>query len=304
LFLLENCFASFIKREKANTKTSKSQTNQFKTTKKDHTLSPQLLESHHINPTLSVLAPHLAAFKKKMNQGYGGGGGQNPQDKKRIREAEMRKLYANSWAVELMKAPCARPGFCLYASLCSPCVAWQQRKKQMYGSLQGYTCCNGGSCISGRCGEQNNPELCLACEVFWCFPSSVATTRFLIQDEQRVMNTQCDNGIIGFMLLMNQLACIFRVAAMVSNDDSIEQAADILDCISDMTYCSVCACMQTQQEAQIDFRNESMTPQQQVFQAPQVQRMAAYETQPGMYGAAPPQQPQQQQQPQPQYPKV
>ena len=58
------------------------------------------------------------------------------------------------------------------------------------------------------------------------------------------------------MLLMNQLACIFRVAAMVSNDDSIEQAADILDCISDMTYCSVCACMQTQQEAQIDFRNK------------------------------------------------
>jgi hypothetical protein len=239
-----------------------------------------------------------------MNPGYGGGpgAGQNPQDKKRIREAEMRKLYANSWAVELMKAPCARPGFCLYASLCSPCVAWQQRKKQMYGSLQGYTCCNGGSCISGRCGEQNNPELCLACEVFWCFPSSVATTRYLIQDEQRVMNTQCDNGIIGFMLLMNQLACIFRVAAMVSNDDSIEQAADILDCISDMTYCSVCACMQTQQEAQIDFRNESMTPQQQVFQAPQVQRMAAYETQPGMYGAAPPQQPQQPQQPQ--FPKV
>ena len=270
----------FFSSKRTPTKTStKSQTNQFKTTKKDHD-----------------------AFK--MNQGYGGGGGQNPQDKKRIREAEMRKLYANSWAVELMKAPCARPGFCLYASLCSPCVAWQQRKKQMYGSLQGYTCCNGGSCISGRCGEQNNPELCLACEVFWCFPSSVATTRFLIQDEQRVMNTQCDNGIIGFMLLMNQLACIFRVAAMVSNDDSIEQAADILDCISDMTYCSVCACMQTQQEAQIDFRNESMTPQQQVFQAPQVQRMAAYETQPGMYGAAPPQQPQQQQQPQPQYPKV
>ena len=243
----------------------------------------------------------------EMNRpGYGGGGpgGQNPEDKKRIREAEMRKLYANSWAVELMKAPCARPGFCMYATFCSPCVAWQQRKKQMYGSLQGYTCCNGGSCISGRCGEQNNPELCLACEVFWCFPSAVATNRFMIQDEQRVMNTQCDNGIIGFMLLMNQLACIFRVLAMVSNDDSIEQAADILDCISDMTYCSVCACMQTQQEAQIDFRNESMTPQQQVFQAPQVQRMAEYETPAGTYGAAPPQQQQVQQEAQPQYPKV
>jgi hypothetical protein len=73
---------SFRANEHQNIIKTKSQQNQFKTTKKDHD-----------------------AFK--MNQGYGGGGGQNPQDKKRIREAEMRKLYANSWAVELMKAPCA-----------------------------------------------------------------------------------------------------------------------------------------------------------------------------------------------------
>ena len=47
-------------------------------------------------------------------------------------------------------------------------------------------------------------------------------------------------------LCLNQLACLFRIAAMVSGNDEIEQIADILDCISDLVYCTVCACMQTQ----------------------------------------------------------
>jgi hypothetical protein len=33
---------------------------------------------------------------------------------------------------------------------------------------------------------------------------------------------------------------------LVSGNDEIEQIADILDCISDLVYCTVCACMQTQ----------------------------------------------------------
>ena len=100
-------------------------------------------------------------------------------EKQRIRDAEMRKLYANAWKTDLMHSPCENPPFCVYAAFCSCCVAFQQRKKQMYGSLQGYTCCNGGSCISGKCGERNNPELCLCCEVCLCFPSAVATTRYV-----------------------------------------------------------------------------------------------------------------------------
>ena len=45
-------------------------------------------------------------------------------------------------------------------------------------------------------------ELAPYVETCCCFPSAVATNRFMIQDEMRVMNTQCDNCLIGFMLLM------------------------------------------------------------------------------------------------------
>ena len=79
----------------------------------------------------------------------------------------------------------------------------------------------------------------------------------MIQDEMRVENTQCDNFIIGFMLCLNQLACVFRIAAMISGNDEIEQIADILDCMSDLTYCTVCACMQTQHQEQLKTRDPS-----------------------------------------------
>jgi hypothetical protein len=130
----------------------------------------------------------------------------------------------------------------------------------MFNDLTNYTCCNGDMCISGRCGERKCPEFCLVMEVCCCFPSAVATNRFMIQDEQRVMNTECDNCLIGFMLCMNQLACIFRIAAMISGSDTLEEAANILDCIADVTYVSVCACMQTQHHEQLKLRDPNARP--------------------------------------------
>ena len=52
----------------------------------------------------------------------------------------------------------------------------------MFNDLTNYTCCNGDTCISGRCGEKSCPEFCLCVEAFCCFPSAVATNRFMIQD--------------------------------------------------------------------------------------------------------------------------
>ena len=135
-----------------------------------------------------------------------------------------------------------------------------QRKEIMFNDLTNYTCCNGDMCISGRLGEKSCPEFCLCVEVCCCFPSAVATSRFMIQDEQRVENTQCDNFIIGFMLCLNQLACIFRIAALISQQDEIEQIADILDCMADLTYCTVCACMQTQHQQQLKQRDPNARP--------------------------------------------
>lgn len=161
------------------------------------------------------------------------------------------------------------------------CVAYSHRKTIMFNDLTNYTCCNGDTCISGRCGEKSCPEFCLCVEAFCCFPSAVATNRFMIQDEMRVENTPCDNFLIGFMLCLNQLACIFRIAAMISQNDDIERAADILDCMADVTYCSVCACMQTQHQEQLKMRNPNARPpaRQGVMQPPAPQ--VIYQMPPG-----------------------
>ena len=37
----------------------------------------------------------------------------------------------------------------------------------------------------------------LTLQVCFCFTQSVASTRWMIQDELRVQNTQCDNCLIG-----------------------------------------------------------------------------------------------------------
>jgi hypothetical protein len=268
----------------------------------------------------------------------GGFGQQGDREKQRYIMMDARKSYTNTWATDLMSAPCTNPGFCLYAacwcvSVFAPrdpvrtrdvvrarppsrppprprppdlpptafffkdgvrtrcwiiphpssrrlsplrpppidpaphphrdsnvCVAYSQRKELMFNDLTNYTCCNGDFCISGRVGEKSCPEFCLCLEAFCCFPSAVATNRFMIQDEQRVENTPCDNTIIGFMLCLNQLACIFRCAAMISGSDELEQISDVLDCVADVTYCSVCACMQTQHHEQLKVRDPNARP--------------------------------------------
>ena len=71
-----------------------------------------------------------------------------------------------------------------------------------------YLCCNGDWPCSGRCGEQSCPQCCLATEVVVCFPQSVASTRWMLQDEMRLRNTECDNCIIGTMFAAQYLACL------------------------------------------------------------------------------------------------
>ncbi|KAK3434321.1 hypothetical protein EUGRSUZ_D01828 [Eucalyptus grandis] len=118
-----------------------------------------------------------------------------------------------------------------------------------------YVCCAGYTPCSGRCGESRCPEFCLCTEVLLCFTNSVASTRFLLQDEFNIQTTQCDNCIIGFMLCLQQLACIFSIVAMIVGSEEISEASQLLNFLSDLVYCSVCACMQTQHKVEMDKRD-------------------------------------------------
>ncbi|KAE8710789.1 Proteasome subunit alpha type 5-1 family protein [Hibiscus syriacus] len=177
--------------------------------------------------------------------------------------------------------PCAIPWGCfdchpLIAALPSggngPCASYMLREQALYNNMSRYTCCAGYMPCSGRCGESKCPEFCLCTEVFLCFGNSVASTRFLLQDEFNIQTTKCDNCIIGFMFCLQQIACIFSIVAMIVGSDEIQEASQLLSCLSDMVYCTVCACMQTQHKVEMDKRDGKFGPQP--MAVPPVQQMS------------------------------
>ncbi|KAM3403060.1 hypothetical protein ACQJBY_006679 [Aegilops geniculata] len=111
-------------------------------------------------------------------------------------KALLRRSYRNVWHTDLTNAIQADFPYCCLSPWCGPCVSYMLRRRALYNDMSRYVCCAGYMPCSGRCGESKCPELCLAAEAFLCFGSSVASTRFLLQDEFNIQTTQCDNCII------------------------------------------------------------------------------------------------------------
>ncbi|GJN30133.1 hypothetical protein PR202_gb18414 [Eleusine coracana subsp. coracana] len=174
---------------------------------------------------------------------------------------QLRQSYRNLWHTDLTNAIQADFPYCCLALWCGPCVSYMLRKRALYNDMS-----------SGRCGESRCPEFCLATEVFLCFGNSVASTRFLLQDEFNIQTTQCDNCIIGFMFCLQQVACIFSLVAAIVGSEELSEASQILSCMSDMVYCTVCACMQTQHKVEMDKRDGKFGPQP--MAVPPVQQMS------------------------------
>ena len=171
--------------------------------------------------------------------------------------------------------------FCLGATLCAPCASYHLRQRALGGTLRDYVCCAGHMPCAGSFGEDKCPELCLATEVTCCFANSVVSTRYLLQDSMVIQNTSCDNALVGFLLFTEELACLFRCAGDITGSPALEEAAVLLTLLADSTYCSVCACMQTQAKVQLDARDAGAYSMP-AFVPPTQQSMAGY-------GAVPPQ---------------
>lgn len=70
------------------------------------------------------------------------------------------------------------------------------------------------------------------------------------------------------MVALQYLACIFQIAACLLQNEDLQSFADLLNVIADATYCSVCACMQTQHKAQLDVRDGLVPPKDGILMAP------------------------------------
>jgi hypothetical protein len=83
----------------------------------------------------------------------------------------------------------------------------------------------------------------------------------MLQDEFNIQTTKCDNCIIGFMFCIQQLACIFSIVAMIVGGGDLQEASQLLNCLADIAYCTVCSCMQTQHKVEMDKRDGKFGPQ-------------------------------------------
>lgn len=194
--------------------------------------------------------------------------------------------YIRHWQVPLMGTCGKRPGYCCFAMWCPYCASYELRKQALHGDMKRYICCNGGCPCSGRMGEKSCPEFCLCMEACFCFAQSVASTRFMIQDELRLETTKCDNCIIGTMIALQYLACILHIAACITGSDELASIANIVDCLADIAWCTVCACMQTQHKVEMDARDKNpggMAPPLPAAAPPGVQMIPM-----GQGGAVPP----------------
>ncbi|KAI3422720.1 RING-type domain-containing protein [Psidium guajava] len=117
-----------------------------------------------------------------------------------LENLKARQSYRNFWHADLKHTVQADTRYCCFAFWCGPCASYLLRRRALYNDMSRYVCCAGYMPCSGRCGESRYPELCLATEVVCCFGNSVASTRFLLQDEFNIQTTQCDNCIIGLRL--------------------------------------------------------------------------------------------------------
>ncbi|OIW19826.1 hypothetical protein TanjilG_24539 [Lupinus angustifolius] len=193
-----------------------------------------------------------------------------------LEKMQLRQSYRNLWHTDLMSTIQADCPYCCFAVLCAPCVSYLLRKRALYDDMSRYTCCAGYMPCSGRCGESKCPEFCLCTEVFLCFGNSVASTRFMLQDEFNIQTTQCDNCIIGFMFCLQQLACIFSIIACIVGSQEIQEASQLLNCLADFVYCTVCACMQTQHKIEMDKRDGKFGPQP-AMAVPHAQQMSRFD---------------------------
>ncbi|KAG4987484.1 hypothetical protein JHK85_030467 [Glycine max] len=172
-----------------------------------------------------------------------------------IEKMQLRQNFRNLWHSDLLSTIQADTPYCCFSLWCAPCVSYLLRKRALYDDLSRYTCCAGYMPCSGRCGESKCPELCL--------------------------------GVEAFMSVLQRLACIFSIIALIVGNSEIRQASQLLSCLADFVYCTVCACMQTQHKIEMDKRDGKFGPQS-VMGVLRVQQMSRFDQQvPPFVGYAP-----------------
>ena len=167
--------------------------------------------------------------------------------------------FTNYFQVGIKDACCKDCGCCIVSTVFFPCALYKIRESALNGNFKEYSCCQGyyhacTKCIDGQ--EENCPECCLMMEATCCCSCSISATRMLVMDQYLLHSDPWDRRLIRVNNMLQCLSIICDIAALV--DDSARDCADLLDCISQVFYCSLQSCMVTQVHLELKYQRGEM----------------------------------------------
>ncbi|KAK6137401.1 hypothetical protein DH2020_028873 [Rehmannia glutinosa] len=197
---------------------------------------------------------------------------------------QLRQNYRNLWHTDLMRTiqndpPCSSIGtansYVLYVHLMyillhvraflqemiGPCVSYMLRKRALYNDMSRYVCAVLDICLA-VVGVVKVVALSFALRLSTGLALSHSKFLFLLALWYNFSLYWISfDPKIGFHVLPPTNCLHFSLVAMIVGSEELSEASQILSCLSDMVYCSVCACMQTQHKIEMDKRDGKFGPQ-------------------------------------------
>ena len=167
-----------------------------------------------------------------------------------------RSGYAREWATPLISAPCQEPVWFCAGLVLPSCSAYLLRKEALGGNMSNYSCCQGyfdcAPCFqAGKFGEADNPELCLLIEACFCTHFAVQATRFHMMDTRNIRPDPTDNRVIRLHNCLQCLSFIADMAACISKDAEMIDAAQAIRIVADCVYITLLSCFAAQTKAEL-----------------------------------------------------
>ncbi|KAL0688149.1 hypothetical protein Bca4012_087826 [Brassica carinata] len=147
-----------------------------------------------------------------------------------------RQNFRNVWHTDLTHSIQGDTPYCCFALWCSPCASYLLRKRALYNDMS---------------------RSFAALEPLW------HPLVFFFKMSSRFRRRSVTTASF-------QVACIFSIVACIVGIDELSEASQLLSCLADMVYCTVCACMQTQHKVEMDKRDGKFGPQPMAVPPPQV----------------------------------
>lgn len=181
-----------------------------------------------------------------------------------------------TFQISLCQAPCRATG-CWCVGLLCLCPAQMHLRHRALNHVEpgsgwsNYKCCQGyfGGCCClqpGSLGEGTCPVPCMCLEAMCCPGCAASASGMVIReryglglDEDDVRLIRCSNCLQILSVCCNMLACL-------TDNESIDQLACIIDCVADVVFCCVAACMTAQAYNEISYRETSGPPQNERMQ--------------------------------------